>query len=138
VEPTRDEDALVEFVDVLLRDGAVVQADVVVTVADVPLVGISLRAAIAGMTTVTEYGLLDGWDGTIRAAAGGDGDDGRRPIASSAPRHGRRVDGRDRDRDSVGTGDGEPARKDETDDAGHTHQVTDNPDAGRPADDDGA
>jgi len=57
-----DPHGLAEFVDVLLRDGAVVDADVVVSVADVPLVGIKLRAAIAGMTTMTEYGLFAEWD----------------------------------------------------------------------------
>lgn len=67
MEPTKnDTHALVEFVDVLLRDGAVIQADVVVTVAEIPLIGISLRAAIAGMTTMTEYGLFEDWDRTHR------------------------------------------------------------------------
>lgn len=67
MEPTKDDThAIVEFVDVLLREGAVIQADVIVTVADVPLIGISLHAAIAGMTTMTEYGLFDGWDGAHR------------------------------------------------------------------------
>lgn len=58
VRPTRDEHALVELLDVLLEEGVVIQADVVVTVADIPLVGISLQAAIAGMTTMAEYGLF--------------------------------------------------------------------------------
>ena len=67
MEPTRDEThAVVEFVDVLLREGALIQADVIVTVAEVPLVGISLRAAIAGMATMTEYGLFTEWDGVHR------------------------------------------------------------------------
>ncbi|WP_247729014.1 gas vesicle protein GvpM [Halovivax limisalsi] len=66
MEPTSD-DALVDLVDVLLRDGAVLRADVIVTVADVPLVGISLSAAIAGMETMNEYGLFEEWDGSKRA-----------------------------------------------------------------------
>lgn len=67
MEPTKDEThAVVEFVDVLLREGALIQADVIVTVADVPLIGISLRAAIAGMTTMTEYGLFTEWGGAHR------------------------------------------------------------------------
>lgn len=70
MQPTRtDEHALVELLDVLLDEGVVVQADVVVTVADVPLVGISLRAAIAGMATMSEYGLLSEWDTATRASA---------------------------------------------------------------------
>jgi hypothetical protein len=75
MEPTRDDDAVVELVDVLLRDGAVIGADVVVTVADVPLVGISLRAAVAGMTTMSEYGVLDDWDDRLRERAAGRHDD---------------------------------------------------------------
>ncbi|GGJ05348.1 gas vesicle protein GvpM [Halobellus salinus] len=67
MEPTKDEThAIVELVDVLLREGVVVQADVIVTVADIPLVGISLRAAIAGMTTMTDYGMFEEWDAAHR------------------------------------------------------------------------
>lgn len=67
MEPTRPEGhAVVDVLDVLLTKGALVQADVVVTVADIPLVGINLRAAIAGMTTMVEYGLFTEWDEEIR------------------------------------------------------------------------
>lgn len=67
MKPTKDDThAIVELLDVLLREGAVIQADVVVTVADIPLIGISLRAAIAGMTTMTEHGLFNEWDTTHR------------------------------------------------------------------------
>jgi hypothetical protein len=69
MKPTRGDDAVVDLVDTILRDGAVLQADVVVTVGDVPLVGISLRAAIAGMTTMTEYGHLTEFDRDIRTRA---------------------------------------------------------------------
>ncbi|MEF8772196.1 gas vesicle protein GvpM [Halodesulfurarchaeum sp.] len=67
MQPEKNQDhALVELVDVLLREGAVLQADVVVTVADVPLIGINLQAAIAGMATMTEYGLLREFDTAVR------------------------------------------------------------------------
>lgn len=56
MRPTKDEHALVELLDILLEEGAVIQADLVITVADIPLIGISLRAAIAGMATMAEYG----------------------------------------------------------------------------------
>jgi len=63
MKPTRTrEDAVVDLVDVILRDGVIVQADVVISVADVALVGISLRAAVAGMTTMREYGLFEEWE----------------------------------------------------------------------------
>lgn len=56
MEPTRtDQHAVVELLDVLLDEGVIIQADIVVTVADIPLVGISLRAAIAGMAKMSEY-----------------------------------------------------------------------------------
>lgn len=70
MEPTRDEDALVDLVDVILREGVVVEADVLITVADVPLVGISLRAAVAGMTTMHEYGHFLEWDEQHRRLVG--------------------------------------------------------------------
>lgn len=80
MEPTKDEThAIVEFVDVLLRDGAVIEADVIVTVAGVPLIGISLRAAIAGMTTMTEYGLFEEWDTNYRQSDLSDEEGARSP-----------------------------------------------------------
>lgn len=77
-----NEHAVVELVDVLLREGAVLQADVVVTVADVPLIGINLQAAVAGMATMTEYGLFREFDETVRNRAGaGSGPDSHRQRA---------------------------------------------------------
>ena len=69
MKPTTDDDALVDVIDVLLRDGAVVRADVIVSVAEIPLVGIKLTAAIAGMETMTDYGLFEEWDTSRRKAA---------------------------------------------------------------------
>lgn len=75
MKPTRTrEDAVVDLVDVVLRDGVVVQADVVVSVADVALVGISLRAAVAGMTTMHDYGMFEEWEPTTRESRGSDGE----------------------------------------------------------------
>lgn len=96
MKPARDRDAVVDLLDVALRDGVVVEADVVIGVADVPLVGISLRAAIAGMTTMTEYGVFEedrarrgisarapssDWDGNENGDSNrnGDGIDAGRP-----------------------------------------------------------
>jgi len=69
MRPQKNDDALVDVLDVLLRDGAILRADVIVSVADIPLVGIKLTAAIAGMETMTEYGLFEEWDATRRNAA---------------------------------------------------------------------
>ncbi|SEV84914.1 gas vesicle protein GvpM [Natrinema salifodinae] len=69
MRPQKDDEAFVDVLDVLLRDGAVLRADVIVSVADIPLVGIKLTAAIAGMETMNEYGLFEEWDGSRRRAA---------------------------------------------------------------------
>ncbi|MHC3438768.1 gas vesicle protein GvpM [Natrialbaceae archaeon A-gly3] len=69
MEPTKDEDAIVDVLDVILRDGVIVRADVIVSVADVPLVGVKLTAVVAGMETMTEYGLFEQWDTDRRARA---------------------------------------------------------------------
>lgn len=69
MRPRKDDDALVDVLDVLLRDGAILRADVIVSVAEIPLVGIKLTAAIAGMETMTEYGLFEEWDAERRQAA---------------------------------------------------------------------
>lgn len=74
MQPTKDH-ALVELIDVLLEEGVIVQADIIITVADIPLVGISLRAAIAGMATMSDYGMFTEWDTTVRSRV-----DGERPI----------------------------------------------------------
>ena len=67
MKPTKDDHAVVDLLDVLLEEGALLQADVIVTVADVPLVGVNLQAAVAGMATMREYGFFEEWDEEIRA-----------------------------------------------------------------------
>lgn len=67
MEPRKDDDAVVDLLDTLLDEGVLLRADVLVTVADVPLVGINLRAAVAGMATMREYGLFEDWDEAVRA-----------------------------------------------------------------------
>jgi hypothetical protein len=69
VKPTKDDRAVVDIVDVLLEDGAVLAADVVVSVAEVPLIGIQLRLLLAGMTRMEEAGVLSEWDREIRERA---------------------------------------------------------------------
>lgn len=62
MRPRNDSEALVDVLDVIMRDGVVVQADIMIGLADVPLIGINLRAALAGMATMREYGLFEEWD----------------------------------------------------------------------------
>lgn len=83
MKPHRSDDAVVDLLDVILRDGVIVEADVIVTVADVPLVGISLRAAVAGMATMEDYGLLEMRSGGGGPAVSGQADS--TPSESEAP-----------------------------------------------------
>lgn len=69
MEPRKDADAVVDLVDVLLADGAVLAADVTISVADVPLVGLRLRLLLAGMTELTERGVFEEWDREQRRRA---------------------------------------------------------------------
>ncbi|ADB61244.1 gas vesicle protein GVPa [Haloterrigena turkmenica DSM 5511] len=62
MRPRKDEETLVDVLDVLLMEGAVLRADVIVSVAGIPLIGVKLTAAIAGMETMNEYGLFEEWD----------------------------------------------------------------------------
>jgi hypothetical protein len=53
----------------VLDKGLVIDADIVVSLAGVPLLGISLRAALAGMETMLKYGLMKDLDNQIRTSA---------------------------------------------------------------------
>ena len=90
MEPKRaDDDVVVDLIDVILRDGAVIEADAIISVADIPLVGLKLRAALAGMATMTEYGIFEEWDRVQRQRAlddGSDGDDSDDLASSSTDR----------------------------------------------------
>lgn len=65
VEPARD-GALVDLVDRILVKGVILHADLVISVSGVPLIGVNLKAAIAGLTTMVDYGMMETWDEKIR------------------------------------------------------------------------
>jgi len=68
MEPTRNSHAtLVDLLDRVLDKGLVINADIIISLAGVPLIGVNLRAALAGMETMLEYGLMKEWDARIRA-----------------------------------------------------------------------
>jgi len=68
MEPTRDAHyTLVDLLDRVLDKGVVLYADIIVSVAGIPLVGVNLRAALAGMETMLSYGVMQEWDQKIRA-----------------------------------------------------------------------
>ncbi len=70
MEPVRERgSALNDLLDRLLTKGIVLDLDLVIGVAGIPLIGVSLRAAIAAIETMIEYGLLQTWDEKTREYA---------------------------------------------------------------------
>lgn len=70
LEPTRDRRAtLVDLLDRILDKGLVINADIIVSVAGIPLLGVNLRAALAGMETMLKYGVMKDWDERTRSFA---------------------------------------------------------------------
>jgi hypothetical protein len=68
MEPTLDTRyALADLLDRLLDKGVVIQADVIISVAGIPLIGLNLRAALAGMETMLQYGVMQEWDEEVRS-----------------------------------------------------------------------
>ena len=68
LEPTRDS-ALVDLLDRILAKGVILPAAFIISVSGVPLIGINLKAAIAGMKTMLDYGMMEAWDEEIRRYA---------------------------------------------------------------------
>jgi hypothetical protein len=58
---------LTDLLDRVLDKGLVIHADVIVSVAGIPLIGVNLRAALAGMETMLKYGMMQAWDENSRA-----------------------------------------------------------------------
>lgn len=70
MEATRERrTTLVDLLDRILDKGAVIDADVIITVSGVPLIGLKLRAMLASIETMIQYGMWADWDKAIRAAA---------------------------------------------------------------------
>ena len=68
MEPTRySNGTLVDLLDRILDKGLVIHADIIISVAGIPLIGVNLRAALAGIETMVEYGMMTDWDMRIRA-----------------------------------------------------------------------
>ena len=58
---------LVDLIDRVLDRGLFLRADVVISLAGIPLIGATLSVAIAGTETLVKYGILTDWDQSIRA-----------------------------------------------------------------------
>ena len=70
MNPTRDTHAtLVDLLDRVLDKGLILDLDLIITVAGIPLLGVKLNAALAGMETMLTYGIWEDWDATLRATA---------------------------------------------------------------------
>jgi hypothetical protein len=70
VEPTRSTQAtLVDLLDRVLDRGLVLDADVIINLAGIPLIGLKLRAMLAGIETMLQYGIWPDWDIAQRLSA---------------------------------------------------------------------
>ena len=70
MQPTRDTHAtLVDLLDRVLEKGLVLNADLLIHVAGIPLLGVNLRACIAGIETMLKYGIWQDWDEAQRSIA---------------------------------------------------------------------
>ncbi len=65
----RPKATIVDLLDRVLDKGLVLNADLIISVGGVPLLGVNLRAVVAGMETMLEYGLMKDWDAQIRSQA---------------------------------------------------------------------
>jgi hypothetical protein len=70
MEPTRDTQAtLVDLLDRVLDKGLVLNADLIIHMAGIPLLGLNLKACLAGMETMLKYGIWKDWDEAQRLLA---------------------------------------------------------------------
>lgn len=52
---------IVELIDRALNKGVILNADLIVTVADVPLLAANLKLALASVETMLKYGVMNDW-----------------------------------------------------------------------------
>jgi hypothetical protein len=65
MKPQR-ENTLVDLLDRMLNKGIILNADLIISVAGVPLIGVSLKAALASIETMLDYGMMEAWDKSTR------------------------------------------------------------------------
>jgi hypothetical protein len=66
MRPSRRDCDINDILEKLLDKGLFLNADLILSVAGVPLLGVNLKAAIAGMETMLEYGMMEAWDKRTR------------------------------------------------------------------------
>lgn len=70
MEPTRRQQAtLNDLIDRILDKGILLNTDLIISLSGIPLLGINLKLALAGMETMLEYGIMVDWDEAQRAIA---------------------------------------------------------------------
>ncbi len=52
---------IVELIDRILEKGAILNADLIITVAEIPLLAANLRLALASVETMIKYGVMNDW-----------------------------------------------------------------------------
>jgi hypothetical protein len=65
--PEREKDSLGELLNRMVTKGVLINADVIISLAGIPLIGVKLEAAIASIETMLEYGLFEELDKNTRA-----------------------------------------------------------------------
>jgi len=67
MKPSRENKVtLTDLLERVLDKGVILDADLLISIGGVPLIGVNLRAAIAGMDTMLKYGLMKQWDKEVR------------------------------------------------------------------------
>jgi hypothetical protein len=66
MRPEREKDSLVELLNRMVTKGVLINADVIISLAGIPLIGVKLEAAIASIETMLEYGLFEELDKNTR------------------------------------------------------------------------
>ena len=75
MEPQRQPRAtMTDLIERVMDKGVVVRLDLIVGLAGIPLIGISLHAAIAAIETMLQYGMMEDWDTRTRALEDGQAD----------------------------------------------------------------
>jgi DNA topoisomerase VI subunit B len=70
MEPSRSPQAtLNDLLDRILDNGILLNTDLIICVSGIPLLGINLKLALAGMETMLQYGIMEDWDEAQRAIA---------------------------------------------------------------------
>lgn len=63
------ETGLVDLLDRVLNKGLVLNADMIITVSGIPLLGLNLKAVLASVDTMIAHGMWSNWDKALRAIA---------------------------------------------------------------------